>query len=65
MVSLVKVAKDLGIQKKESALAFMIKNIYECFKQRDLLSITVNPLMIDKKENFTAGNVSIYMDPYA
>ena len=65
MTSLVKVANDLGIKKKESSLAFKLKNLYECFKQRDLLQLTVNPLMMTKSEKFVAANVSILMDPYA
>ena len=65
MKSLVQVAKKLGIARKESSLAFKIKNLYECFKQRDILQLTVNPLMMTKKEKFIAANVSILMDPYS
>lgn len=59
------VAKDLGIVHKQSSLVFLIKNLYECFVQRDLLQITVNPLILKKNQDFTAGNVAIYVDPSA
>ena len=44
-VSLSKVAEKMGI-KEQSRISFMIKNLYECFLQRDALAITINPLVV-------------------
>lgn len=49
---LMKVAEDLGISEKQSALAFLIKNMFECFVQRDAISISINPLIYDRDRNF-------------
>lgn len=46
MIALNQVAKDLGIHHKQSSLVFLIRNLFECFKQRDLLQLIVNPLIM-------------------
>lgn len=65
IVGLTQVAKDLGISHKQSQLMFLIKNMWECFQQRDLTEITLNPLILTKDDQFTAGNVIIHVDPDA
>ena len=41
----------------------MIKNLYECFLQRDLLEIHINPLVVTPKRKFIAANVVANLDP--
>ena len=62
---LYQIAENLDIHHKQNSLAFKIKNLYECFMVRDLLQLTVNPLMFTAEEKFVAGNVNILMDPVA
>ena len=57
-----KVAVDLGVQDKQSTLSFLIKNLYECFTQRDCVSIQLSPLVLTKDNKFRAANVIIHID---
>ena len=41
----------------------MIKNLYECFLQRDLLQIAINPLVLTPQRKFIAANTLIELDP--
>lgn len=43
-----KVARDLGIPGQISNLVFLIKNLLECFLQRDAHLVAVNPLVLTK-----------------
>jgi succinyl-CoA synthetase beta subunit len=36
---LLKVATNLGVHEKQSSLVFLIKNMWECFIQRDALRV--------------------------
>lgn len=62
---LYQIAENLDIHHKQNTLAFKIKNLYECFLVRDLIALTVNPLMYTADERFIAGNVNMHMDPVA
>ena len=44
-VNLSQVAEQLGIEERSRA-SFMIKNLYECFLQRDCLTVAINPLVL-------------------
>ena len=57
------VATDLGITEKQSNLSFIIKNMYECFLQRDALEITINPLIFCEDNTFRAANMKVEIDP--
>ena len=58
---LYKLASDLGISER-SRLSFLIKNLYECFLQRDCLTVVINPLVITPKRKFIAANTLIRLD---
>lgn len=49
----------------ESKLLFIMKNLYECFKKRDCLSVSVNPLVITENDQFIAANCKVVLDPNA
>lgn len=55
-------AEQLGIV-ESSRVAFLIKNLYECFLQRDCLEIAINPLVLTPKKKFFAANTFIRLDP--
>ena len=60
------VATSLGCDyEKISTMAFLLKNLYECFIQRDALSITINPLIMTKEGRFVASNIKVDIDPDA
>lgn len=40
----------------------MIKNLYECFIQRDALEIVLNPLVLTPQHKFIAANTMIRLD---
>lgn len=46
----------------DGKLAFLIKNCYECFIQRDCFEITLNPLIWTKCHKFRAANPQIRID---
>jgi len=60
-VNLAQVADKLGIY-ESSRISFMIKNLYECFLQRDCLSIIINPLVVTPARKFIAANTQIRLD---
>jgi len=45
---LIKAAKDLGIEDKKSQLVFLMKDIYDCFIEKDCDMIEINPLVVTK-----------------
>jgi succinyl-CoA synthetase beta subunit len=48
-----------------SKLFFTLKNMYECFKQKDCLFVSANPLLITHDDQFVAANSKIIIDPNA
>lgn len=46
----------------ESKLAFLIKNCFECFIQRDCSQILLNPVIFTKDRQFRAANPIIEID---
>lgn len=62
---LLQVADNLGIHEKQSSLVFLIKNMWECFIQRDALRVQINPLIFSKDKRFHAANCHIKVDPDA
>lgn len=62
---LLEVADNLGIHEKQSSLVFLIKNMFECFIQRDALRVQINPLIFSKDHRFHAANCHIKIDPDA
>ena len=48
MATLLNVAKDLGMAEQQSTLVFLIKNLYECFIQRDAKKVMINPLVLTR-----------------
>ena len=66
LIDLLRIAPDLGLSRAHaSTLAFIVKNLYECFVQRDCDRITVNPLIFTKDDEFCAANPRVYIDPKA
>ena len=43
----------------------MVKNLYECFIQRDCLEIQINPLVLTPDRKFVAANIIVRLDPDA
>ena len=62
MTDLLEISKNLGIKRRASTLAFLVKNLYECFLQRDCANITINPLIFTKDRHFSAANPRITID---
>ena len=66
MIDLLQMAPKMGMSYKlSSTLAFIVKNLYECFVQRDCDMITVNPLIFTKDGNFVAANPRVFIDKNA
>lgn len=63
-MDLLKVWKDLGFKDRscESKLAFLIKNCYECYVQRDCEDVLINPLVLTTDKSFRAANPRIMVD---
>eukprot|EP00354_Favella_ehrenbergii_P003523 CAMPEP_0170471290 /NCGR_PEP_ID=MMETSP0123-20130129/13542_1 /TAXON_ID=182087 /ORGANISM="Favella ehrenbergii, Strain Fehren 1" /LENGTH=191 /DNA_ID=CAMNT_0010738855 /DNA_START=441 /DNA_END=1016 /DNA_ORIENTATION=- len=59
---LLKVSRHLGLPDCESKLAFLIKNCYECFVQRDCFDLLINPLVWTKCHKFRAANPRMEID---
>ena len=56
-------SKKLGIRADNgSKLAFLIKNMYECFIQRDCNDVMINPLVLTTDQQFRAANPSLVID---
>ena len=62
---LLRVAIDLGMENQQSSLVFLIKNLYECFLQRDALRVSINPLVLTRENEIKAANCHVYIDPDA
>jgi succinyl-CoA synthetase beta subunit len=45
---LVKAAHNLGIDKQKSQLVWLMKNLYDCFIEKDCDLIEINPLVLTK-----------------
>ena len=45
-----------------SRASFLIKNLYECFLQRDCTEIFINPLVLTPHKKFVAANAIIRID---
>ena len=63
LTKLLVIGDNLGIERRSSTLAFLVKNLYECFLQRDCEHITINPLIFTKQRRFRAANPRITIDP--
>ena len=59
---LLKVGSQLGLNRCDSKLAFLIKNCYELFVQRDCHEVLINPLVWTKEGHFRAANPRIHID---
>ena len=57
------IGENLGISRRAHTLSFLVKNLFECFEQRDCESITINPLIFTKRKKFLAANPRITIDP--
>jgi succinyl-CoA synthetase beta subunit len=42
------VAKNLGVEEHKSQIVFLLKNIYDCFVEKDCDMIEINPLVVTK-----------------
>ena len=61
-ISLNKFSDQLDIAERSRA-SFMLKNLYECFVQRDCSEIQINPLIYTPDRKFIATNTIIRLDP--
>lgn len=60
---LMHVAKNLNLSpNKQSYLVFLLKNLYECFIQRDCEKITINPLTLTKSEEFQVASAKVTIE---
>ena len=59
---LMKVATNLQLPYVSSKLAFLIRNLYECYVQRDCKEVLINPLVFTKDEMFRAANPRMNID---
>lgn len=59
------IADDLGCRHKASTLSFILRNMYECFRQRDLQEVTLNPLALTMKDEIKAIGCRIEVDDSA
>ena len=57
------IGQNLGLGEKSHTLSFLVKNLFECFEQRDCESVTINPLIYTKQQKFFAANPRITIDP--
>ena len=57
------IGENLGIAARAHTLSFLVKNLFECFEQRDCENITINPLIYTKQKKFLAANPRITIDP--
>ena len=48
---LLEIGEKLGISRRAHTLSFLVKNLFECFEQRDCENITINPLIYTKQKN--------------
>ena len=55
----------MGLHGCDSKLAFLIKNCYECFIQRDCELIEINPLVCTNENHFRAANPSVIIDDHS
>lgn len=62
---LIKAAKDLGIENLKSQLVFLMKNMYDCFIERDCDLIEINPLVVTKQGEVMAADSKITIDDNA
>lgn len=62
---LLEVADNLGVHEKQSSLVFLLKNLWECFVQRDALTVQINPLIFSKDDKFYAAHCFVRTDPDA
>ena len=60
---LLEISENLQIERRGSTLAFLVKNLYECFLQRDAVSISVAPLIVTEEKLFYCANPRITVDP--
>ena len=58
LMELQTISKNLGVA-NSSKLAFLFRNLYECFKQRDCERIEISPLVYTKDGEFRAANARI------
>ena len=43
-------------------MLYIVKNLWECFVQRDAKTIEVNPLVLTKQGEFKAANSKVFID---
>ena len=60
--ALMEVADNLGLPDVASKLAFLIRNLYECYIQRDCEEVLINPLVFTKDHTFRAANPRMNID---
>ena len=63
--SLVKAAKDLGLEAHADQVANMFTKIFECFMAKDCDMIEINPLVLTKDKKVLAADSKITIDDNA
>jgi succinyl-CoA synthetase beta subunit len=62
---LIKAAHNLGIPHLKSQLVFFMKNLYDCFMEKDCDLIEVNPLVVTKQNQVMAADSKVTIDDNA
>lgn len=60
-----KAADDLGIPAQRSELVFLMKNLYDCFMQKDCDLVEINPLITTKDGKVMAADSKVTVDSNA
>lgn len=63
--ALSKAADDLGIPEQRSDLVFLMKNLYDCFMQKDCDLVEINPLITTKDGKVMAADSKVTVDSNA
>jgi succinyl-CoA synthetase beta subunit len=61
MRTLLKAAENLDTMTCQSSLAFLMKNLWQCFIERDCLHLEINPLIYSNNK-FYAGHCFVMVD---
>lgn len=62
MKDLLKISENLNLDANQSTVLYIVKNLWECFVQRDAKTIEINPLVLTKQGEFKAANSKVFID---
>ena len=65
MDQLLDVAKNLEIDYQMSQLTFILKHMYDCFIERDIEILDINPLLMGMDQKLYVNAAKIKIDQYS